>query len=85
MAFDRTCPVNPTDTCAYVSMDSSGIYFFCSKTHIIGPVCSGSNAGICKSTFYPDTGFPRSGTAKVPLKQYVVKTDARNIYITNTP
>ncbi len=83
MAFDRTCPVNTFDTCAYVSMDSSNIFLSCSKTHVIGPVCNKSNAGICKSTFFPDTGFPRSGTAKVPLKQYVSKISNGYLYITN--
>jgi len=83
VAYDRTCPVNPMDTCAYVSMDSSGIYFSCSKKHIIGPPCTSTNAGICQSTFIPDNGFPRSGTAKVPLKQYVVKSDGNYLYITN--
>ena len=83
VAFDRTCPVNPTDTCAYVSMDSSGTYYSCSKTHIIGPICSSTSAGICKSTFLPDNGFPRSGSATIPLRQYNVKYDADFIYITN--
>jgi len=85
VAFDRTCPVNPMDSCAFVSMDSSGFYFSCSKKHIIGPICNKSNAGICSSTFMPDTGFPRSGIANVPLKQYTVKLDAMGnyLYITN--
>ena len=83
VAFDRTCPINPLDTCAFVSMDSLNIYFSCSKKHIIGSICNGSNAGICESTFFPDTGFPRSGTAKVPLKQYVVRNDGNYLYITN--
>ncbi len=78
VAYDRTCPVNPMDTCAYVSMDSSLVYFSCSKKHIIGPICTSTNAGICESTFIPDNGFPRSGNAKVPLKQYTVVYDGTN-------
>jgi len=84
LAFDRTCPVNPMDTCAYVSMDSSGIFLNCSKAHIIRlqtSVCNGSNAGYCGSTFFPDSGVPRSGSAKVPLKQYTVTNDGSYIHI----
>lgn len=84
VAYDRTCPVNTTDSCALVSMDSAGYYFCCSKTHIFPPICSSSNAGICGSKFFPDNGYPAVGSAKIPLRQYQVKSNGATSYtITN--
>ncbi len=83
VAFDRTCPVTPTQDCAFVSMDSSGTFYKCSQYINSGKTCT--TGGFCNSKFLPDNGFPISGTAKVPLKQYVVKSDGTYLYITNTP
>jgi len=84
IAYDRACPVNTNDSCAFVNMDSAGYYLVCSKTHVFGPICTASNAGICGSKFLPDNGYPNSGPATLPLKQYVVRNDGGDNYtITN--
>lgn len=86
VAFDRTCPVDPTKDCAYVTMDSSGgLFFKCAQfpnaPYSCGRTCT--TGGFCSSKFDAATGFPISGSAKLPLKQYIVKKDATYLYITN--
>jgi len=85
VAFDRTCPVNPTSTCSMVSMDSSGFYLICSQSHVnlLGTApCSGT--GACNSTFDPNLGTQRSGSATRGLKQYNVRVDGNGVLsITN--
>jgi hypothetical protein len=83
VAFDRTCPVNPTQDCAFVSMDSTNTFLRCSQYPNSGKNCT--TGGFCNSKFSPDNGFPFYGSAKVPLKQYNVRTDGTYIYVTNTP
>lgn len=78
VAFDRTCPHNPTDACSYVSMDSTSAYYACGQYNP-------GWKGCCNSKFDPATGNPLSGPARRALKQYYVKQDGRNLLITNTP
>lgn len=84
VAFDRTCPINPTLECAFVSMDSSNTFFKCSQYANSGKKCT--NAGFCTTTFFPDNGYPRSYPTALnnfpilPLKSYRVTTDAPGVY-----
>ncbi len=76
VAFDRTCPNNPSDACSYISMDSSSAFFRCGQYAPNWKPC-------CNSKFDPPTGTPIEGAAKRPLKQYIVKQDGNILIVTN--
>lgn len=78
VAFDRTCPHNPGDSCSIVSVDSSSSFFRCGQYNPNWTPC-------CNSKFDPATASPLEGPAKRPLKQYFVKQDGNNLIVTNTP
>lgn len=78
VAFDRTCPHNPGDSCSTVSVDSSSAFFRCGKYNPAWVPC-------CNSKFDPATGSPLEGPAKRALKQYFVRQDGGNLIVTNTP
>lgn len=79
VAFDRTCPVNTTQTCAFVSMDSVPVRYRCGK-----PDTSGWKK-CCTSTFDAAYGSPLSGEAKRGLKQYYTSKQGNVIYISSSP
>lgn len=76
VAFDRTCPNNPTEACSYISMDSSLAYFRCGQYDPYWKGC-------CNSKFDPATGTPIEGAAKRPLKQYFVRQEGNTLIVTN--
>lgn len=78
VAFDRTCPHNPTDVCSYVSVDSSATFFRCGQYKPNWTPC-------CNSKFNPVNGDATSGEAKRALRQYVVRQDGNTLVITNNP
>lgn len=78
VAFDRTCPHNPTDACSYISMDSTRAFYKCGQYNPTWVSC-------CGSKFDPATGNVLSSPAKRALKQYYVKQDGNNLIVTNSP
>lgn len=69
VAFDRNCPVNPTQSCSTVNVDSSNnIYAVC-------PCCS--------SQFVLTDGSVAKAPAQYPLKQYQTFYDGNALNITN--
>lgn len=76
VAFDRTCPNNPTQACSYVSMDSLPNFFRCGQYDPYWKGC-------CNSKFDPATGTPIEGAAKRPLKQYFVRQEGNTLIVTN--
>ena len=76
IAFDRTCPNNPTDACSFVSMDSTMAFFRCGQYNPNWKAC-------CNSKFDPATGTPIEGAARRPLKQYFVRQDGNVLIVTN--
>ena len=78
VAFDRTCPHNPGDSCSIVSVDSSSSFFRCGQYNPNWTPC-------CNSKFDPATANPLEGPAKRALKQYFVRQDGSNLIVTNTP
>lgn len=76
VAFDRTCPNNPTDACSYISMDSTSAFYRCGQYDPSWKAC-------CNSKFDPATATPIEGAAKRPLKQYIVKQDGNTLIVTN--
>ncbi len=78
VAFDRTCPLNPTDACSYVSVDSTNSFYRCGHYTSSWQAC-------CNSKFDPANGSVLSGSAKRALKQYYVRQDGSTLIITNTP
>ncbi len=76
VAFDRTCPNNPTDACSYISMDSTSAFYRCGQYAPSWKAC-------CNSKFDPATATPIEGAAKRPLKQYIVKQDGNTLIVTN--
>jgi hypothetical protein len=79
VAFDRTCPVNATQTCAYVSVDSVPTRYRCGQHTASGWV------KCCNSTFDATYGSPIAGEAKQGLKQYYTAKSGTVIYISSTP
>ena len=67
IAFDRTCSNEPLGKCI-VDMDSTGFYLECP--------CCGSTFGIFD-------GYPASGPAKWPLKQYQTYNTGNELRIYN--
>lgn len=76
VAFDRTCPNNPTEVCSYISMDSTSAFFRCGQYDPYWKGC-------CNSKFDPATGTPIEGAARRPLKQYLVRQDGNILIVTN--
>lgn len=78
VAFDRTCPFNTNNTCAYITVDSNGFYYRCGQYSPSWTPC-------CDSRFDVNTGTVVSGSARRGLKQYFTRRDNNIIYISNTP
>ncbi len=78
VAFDRTCPYNTSEACAFVSTDSSGFYFRCGQYAPSFKPC-------CDSRFDANTGTAVSGPAKRGLKTYFTRRDGNIIYISSIP
>lgn len=68
MAFDRHCTYEPTESCAVVEVDLSGI--------IAEDLC-------CGSQFLLTDGSVIDGPASVPLKFYQTTFDGNNLYVYN--
>lgn len=88
VAFDRTCPVNPTKDCAFISVDSSITFFKCAPFPNSEKTCTDSS-GFCYSRFDASSGAPINGAAKQALRQYYVQKQVNGVYvnlhITSTP
>jgi len=78
VAFDRTCPYNTNNTCAYITVDSTGFYYRCGQYNPNWTPC-------CDSKFDANTGMVSVGPARRGLKQYFTRRDGNVIYISNTP
>lgn len=78
VAFDRTCPHEPTNECSYITVDSSSTYFGCGQYKPDWTPC-------CGSKFDPATGAAINGPAKRALRQYFVRQDGNTLIVTNTP
>jgi nitrite reductase/ring-hydroxylating ferredoxin subunit len=68
MAYDRHCTYEPTESCAVVEVDLSGI--------IAEDLC-------CGSQFLLTDGSVIDGPASVPLKFYQTTFDGNNLYVYN--
>ncbi len=77
VAFDRTCPHEPANSCSYISVDSSSTFYRCGQYNPSWIPC-------CNSKFDPATGNATSGAAKRALRQYNVRRDGDNLIVTNT-
>lgn len=78
VAFDRTCSFNPTDACAFVSVDSSRIQFRCGQFKPNFTAC-------CNSRFEASSGIVQTGPARIPLKQYFTSRSGNTITISSNP
>lgn len=79
VAFDRTCSVNPTQSCAIVSVDSIPTRYRCGKPGTAGwEKC-------CNSTFDATYGTALSGEARQGLKQYYTARSGSLVYISSSP
>jgi nitrite reductase/ring-hydroxylating ferredoxin subunit len=78
VAYDRTCPHEPTKACSMVSVDSSGTFFRCGQYNPTWEVC-------CDSKFDPLNGAATSLPAKRSLRQYYVRQTGNTLLVTNTP
>jgi hypothetical protein len=67
LVLDRNCSFRPNDACATVDMHPSGFYLI--------DTC-------CGSTFDLD-GFPSSGPAINPLRNYFVRLEGDYLHVTN--
>jgi nitrite reductase/ring-hydroxylating ferredoxin subunit len=75
-AMDRACTYHPTESCARVTVDSSGIFIRC------GSYSSSEFEHCCTSRYY-STGEVMEGPARHPLKHYRVHESGVLITITN--
>lgn len=78
VAFDRTCPHEPTNACSIVSVDSSSTFYRCGQYKPNWTPC-------CNSRFDPVTGNPDTGPARRALRQYYVRQSGNELIVTNTP
>jgi nitrite reductase/ring-hydroxylating ferredoxin subunit len=76
VAYDRTCPEKPTESCSYVSVDSNGTRFMCGQYDPSWKPC-------CGSIFVVESGAPTYGPAKQSLHAYQVNHDGDFLYIFN--
>ncbi len=76
VAFDRTCPNNPTEACSYISMDSTSSFYRCGQYDPYWKAC-------CNSKFDPATATPIEGAARRALKQYFVRQEGNILFVTN--
>lgn len=81
VAFDRSCPVKVDSSCAYVSVDSSTLYYRCGQYSGVG----GKFVPCCGSRFLASTGTQQSGPADRPLRQYYVTHAGSTLHVTNFP
>lgn len=68
MAYERNCSYQPNSACATVGIDHSKLFMLCA---------------CCNSTFDFATGFPTSGIAWRPLRQYETSLNGSTLTITD--
>ena len=78
VAFDRACPYQTSDSCARISVDSSGVWFRCGTYSPSWKPC-------CNSKFDPVYGTVLTLPAKRSLKQYYTSKQDQVIYISSSP
>lgn len=79
VAFDRTCPVRPDSSCAYVSVDSVPTRYRCGQPGSSGwKIC-------CHSLFDAAYGTQLSGEATRGLKTYYTMKQGSVVYVSSNP
>ncbi len=78
VAYDRTCPYQTDKSCAYVTVDSSRIFFRCGHYDTTWNAC-------CNSKFDPASGMPYTLPAQRALKQYYTSKRDNIIEINSSP